>query len=99
MAAKPASKARSTPEMLYAITGNGNKIIVSLASTDYTVPDGTRVKGIVASGDGVIKCDFLNSDGSTVTGYLNSPCWNGIDGIAKIYKTGTGATQIMLIVE
>ena len=102
--ASPSSKQRTADEMLHSMSPCGDKIIVSATgaawSGDYTVPDNIKIKGIiVADGDVPLKCDFKNSDGTTVTGYIEVPNWSPMDGLQKIYFAGSNSTMIMLIKE
>ena len=86
---------------LYQLTQSGDAFNVDISSTDCTVSTLTskRIKGIITADGTIVKVDKLNSDGSTVTMYLPAPDWSGIDGITKVYKTGTDATKITLISE
>lgn len=95
---------RTTDEMIYAMSPNGNKISVSHTGAvwtgDYTVPLGKKVKGIIISNGTVpIKMDCINTDSTTVVVELMVPTVLGIDGISKIYYSGSDSTMITLIVE
>jgi hypothetical protein len=99
---------RTIAQMLHAMSPCGDCLSVDISSTDYTVPafktDGSPliVKGIITADGTVIKVDKKNSaamSNDTVVVYLPSPAWSGLDGITKVYKTGTDATKITLIIE
>jgi|GEM_PF-3346939 hypothetical protein len=92
---------RDIDTMIYQLSQNGDAVAVDLSSTDCIVSALTtkRIKGMVTADGTIIKIDKLNSDGTTVVMYLPAPNWNGVDGITKIYKTGTDATKITLITE
>ena len=98
---------RTTDEILHAMSPNGDVVAVDL-STDYIVPatksNGAPlvVKGIISADGTVIVVDKKNSaamGSNTVTMSLPAPDWSGIDGITKVYRTGTDATKIYLIIE
>jgi hypothetical protein len=90
---------RTIQEMLYELTAAGDAISVSLASTDYTVVSTKQTKRLIVSGGTVVKIKKTNSDASTVDIILPSPGNYKLQDITKIYKTGTDATSIVLIVE
>jgi hypothetical protein len=92
-------KERETNQMLYAMTPNCDVVAVDISSTDYTYTGTAVVKGLIVADGTVVKVQKTNSDGSTVDFYLPAPGCVSVDGITKIYKTGTDATHIALAVE
>jgi hypothetical protein len=86
---------------LYQLTQSGDAFVVDLTQGDYIVSAHItkRIKGIITADGTLVKVDKLNSDGTTVAIYLPAPDWSGIDGITKVYQTGSDATKITLISE
>jgi len=99
MATPNSSKQRTLDEMIHASTGNGDHIVCDISSTDYQYTGTAKIKGIIIADGTVLKLDKKNSDASTVTMYVPAPGIVAIDGVTKIYKTGTDATLITLVTE
>jgi hypothetical protein len=86
---------KTMPEMINTMTPGANPILVSLASTDYSVPAGVIVKGISAVAGTVIYVSIKDESGVTVTPVPIPVGMVGIQGITKVIKLNTDATGIV----
>lgn len=87
------------PQMINAMSPEGNAVAVDISSTDYTYAGTVRTKGLLVADGTVLKFDKVNDDATTVVCYMPCPGELALNGIKKIYKTGTDATLITLITE
>ena len=86
-------------KMIYELTVDGDLLVADISSTDYTVPAGAKIKGIIIGDGTVVSVDIKNSDGTTVSGVLIvgpgiEPLPNNV---IKVNKSGSDSTKIWLV--
>ena len=86
--------------MLNAMQGPCNPVLISLASTDYTVATslpGKKIVAISTVGGNTVVCDFIDDEGTSKTNIpLPSNQMIGVQNLSVVKKAGTDVTSVVL---